>query len=96
MYDIIELNNKLLPELKDIAKGLNIPQFDILKKQDLIYAILDFQAMNSKTEQPDNGNSNGDKQKKFRKPRSREQTPADAIIPETLKKEDPCLAENIF
>ncbi len=46
MYDIIELNNKLVGELKDIAKSLNIPKWDILKKQELIYKILDHQAIN--------------------------------------------------
>lgn len=50
MYDIIELNNKLLEELKDIAKGLNIPKYDAMKKQDLIYQILDFQALNPSPE----------------------------------------------
>ena len=46
MYDIIELNNKLVGELKDIAKNLNIPKYDLLKKQELIYKILDHQAIN--------------------------------------------------
>jgi transcription termination factor Rho len=46
MYDIIELNSKDLKELRDIAKDLSIPKFDSLKKQDLIYKILDFQAVN--------------------------------------------------
>lgn len=46
MYDIIELNNKTLNELKEIAKELNIPKHEGLKKQDLIYKILDFQAVN--------------------------------------------------
>lgn len=46
MYDIIELNNKLIEELKDIARGLHIPKFDDMKKQDLIYQILDYQALN--------------------------------------------------
>lgn len=46
MYDIIELNGKLLTELKDIAKTLNIPKINNLKKQDLIYKILDHQALN--------------------------------------------------
>lgn len=45
MYDIIELNNKLVDELKEIAKQLNIPKFDTYKKQDLIYKILDQQAI---------------------------------------------------
>ncbi len=46
MYDIIELNNKLASELKDIAKELNVPKYETLKKQELIYKILDQQALN--------------------------------------------------
>ncbi|NVN95210.1 MAG: transcription termination factor Rho [Bacteroidetes bacterium] len=46
MYDIIELNNKLVNELKDIAKALNIPKIEKLTKQDLVYKILDHQAAN--------------------------------------------------
>ena len=46
MYDIIELNGKLVSDLREIAKGLNIPKADKLLKQDLIYKILDFQALN--------------------------------------------------
>ncbi|NNM15228.1 MAG: transcription termination factor Rho [Bacteroidia bacterium] len=46
MYDILELNDKLLPELKEIAKELNLEKFDSLKKQDLVYKILDHQALN--------------------------------------------------
>ena len=46
MYDILELKSKLLPELQELAKGLNIPKFRLLKKMDLIYQILDVQAIN--------------------------------------------------
>ncbi len=46
MYDIVELNNKLLADLKEIAKGLNIKRVDSYKKKDLIYKILDAQALN--------------------------------------------------
>ena len=45
MYDILELNKKLLPELKEVAKQLNIKRIDALRKQDLIYKILDQQAI---------------------------------------------------
>ena len=45
MYDILELNKKLLAELKDIAKELKIKRIDSFKKQDLIYKILDEQAI---------------------------------------------------
>jgi transcription termination factor Rho len=45
MYDILELNKKLVPELREIAKELNIKKVESLKKQDLIYKILDTQAI---------------------------------------------------
>ncbi len=45
MYDIIELSRKLVPELKEIAKELNIKKIESYKKQDLIYKILDTQAI---------------------------------------------------
>jgi len=50
MYDILELNKKLLPELKDIAKDMNIKKTENLRKQDLIYRILDQQAINAASE----------------------------------------------
>ncbi len=46
MYDILELNEKLVSELKEIATKLNISDFEALKKQDLVYKILDQQAIN--------------------------------------------------
>ena len=46
MYDIIALDGKELPELKEIAKQLNIPKVDRLSKQEIIYKILDYQALN--------------------------------------------------
>jgi transcription termination factor Rho len=45
MYDILELSKKLLPELRDIAKELKVKKAESLKKQDLIYKILDQQAI---------------------------------------------------
>ena len=45
MYDILELNKKLLPELRIAAKELNIKRVESFKKQDLIYKILDTQAV---------------------------------------------------
>jgi transcription termination factor Rho len=50
MYDIIELNSKLVAELKEIAKELNVEKYEGLKKQDLIYKILDYQALNPSKE----------------------------------------------
>ena len=45
MYDILELNKKLVPELRDIAKELKIKRVESFKKQELIYKILDTQAI---------------------------------------------------
>ena len=44
MIDIHTLNKKLLPELKNIAKDLGVPRYQKLKKQELVYEILDVQA----------------------------------------------------
>jgi transcription termination factor Rho len=44
MFDIHSLNKKLIPKLKDIAKELGVPKYQKLKKQELIYEILDVQA----------------------------------------------------
>ena len=45
MYDILELNKKLLVELRTIAKDLGIKRVESFKKQELIYQILDIQAI---------------------------------------------------
>ncbi len=50
MYNILELNEKLLPELKAIAKELGLKRFDSLKKEELIYKILDQQAIIGSTQ----------------------------------------------
>jgi len=45
MYDILQLNDLLVPELLDIAEQLSIPNAKKLNKQDLVYKILDKQAI---------------------------------------------------
>lgn len=45
MYDILQLNDMLVPELLDIAEQLNIPNAKKLDKQELVYKILDSQAI---------------------------------------------------
>ena len=45
MYDILQLNDMLVPELLDIAEQLKIPNAKKLGKQDLVYKILDNQAI---------------------------------------------------
>jgi len=46
MFEIIDLKSKKLTELQQISKELSIPKFRGLKKLDLVYRILDFQATN--------------------------------------------------
>ncbi len=45
MYDILQLNDMLVPELLDIAEQLKISNSKKLDKQELIYKILDKQAL---------------------------------------------------
>jgi transcription termination factor Rho len=45
MYDILQLNDMLVPELLDIAEQLKIPNAKKLDKQELVYKILDKQAI---------------------------------------------------
>jgi transcription termination factor Rho len=47
MYDILELNKKLVSELREIAKELKIKRAESLRKQDLVYKILDQQAISA-------------------------------------------------
>ncbi|MEG0795815.1 MAG: transcription termination factor Rho [Odoribacter sp.] len=52
MYDILELNDKLLADLRQIAKTLNIKRVESFKKQELIYKILDQQALETIQPEP--------------------------------------------
>lgn len=45
MYDILQLNDMLVPELKELAKSLGIKNLNKLSKQEIVYAILDKQAL---------------------------------------------------
>ncbi len=82
MYDIIELSRKLLPDLRDIAKELNIKKIESYKKQDLIYKILDTQAILASEKQT--------AERKFKSPRDILQKKEDKPkLLSFLKKEDP-------
>jgi len=45
MYDILQLNQKTVIELKEIAKQLEVKKFQKLKKEELIFQVLDQQAV---------------------------------------------------
>ncbi len=48
MFEISELKAKKLPELQELANALGVPKYRSLKKLDLVYQILDYQAANPK------------------------------------------------
>jgi transcription termination factor Rho len=52
MYDILQLNDMLVPELLDIAEDLKIENAKKLNKQELVYKILDKQAVMSSEQKP--------------------------------------------
>jgi transcription termination factor Rho len=67
MYDILQLNDMILPELKEVADKLKIKGADKLEKQELILKVLDAQALN-----PSAASEDGDKTKdRAKKPRAR-------------------------
>jgi transcription termination factor Rho len=91
MYDIIELNSKLVAELRQIAKDLNIPKSEKLLKKDLVYKILDQQALNPtpdmlKKESQEKSNKHH-KRKTFAKDKPKE-TAQTKSEPAENKKED--------
>lgn len=86
MYDIIELNNKLVGELKEIAKSLNLPKYEALKKQELIYKILDHQAINPPPAAPQKNTENSPEEHKTLRPRK---VRLDNIDTESKTKETP-------
>lgn len=73
MYDIIELNAKKVPELKEIAKKIGVARAEKLKKQDLVYSILDEQALQpaATKKAPAKAKKDGDVNKRTRNTRSK-------------------------
>ena len=55
MYNIIQLNEKDLSELQGIAKELGLKKTSALKKEELVYKILDEQAIQSASQKANDG-----------------------------------------
>lgn len=87
MYDILQLNDKLVPELKEIAQKLSIKGYNKLTKQELIYKILDEQALIEKNNQtkevPVVDEPNPQTGRRPRKPAKSESPAADAPAAES-------------
>ena len=87
MYDILQLNDMLVPELLDIAEQLTIPNSKKLDKQELIYKILDKQAVMAS----ENKTSGADKPKRKRtvKATTSNITEEAVVVAEAPKEEKP-------
>jgi transcription termination factor Rho len=89
MYDILELNKKLLPELKEIAKQLNVKKADLLRKQDLIYKILDQQAIMAtdikKSDNKPENNYISEHKKRGRRPRRIDDETKESVVEPVLE-----------
>ncbi|WP_299889183.1 transcription termination factor Rho [uncultured Lacinutrix sp.] len=89
MFEISQLKEMKLPELQEMAKKLKVPKYRSLKKLDLVYQILDYQAANPKAvaevkkeepkaEKPKVDKPKAEKPKPQRQKRERVQRPAPA------------------
>lgn len=69
MYDILQLNDMLVPELKDVAEKIGISGFKRMNKQELIHKILDQQAIAGSTSSPASKETSSDKDDAKEQPR---------------------------
>src|SRR5688572_5660216 len=89
MYDILQLNDMLVPELKEIADQLKIENYRSLDKQELIYKILDKQAV-----APESGGSTESHSKPIKRSGPRKKTYYNNESSEApAKQEKPAAAE---
>lgn len=82
MYDILQLNEMILPELKEIADNLKIKGTQKLEKQDLIHKILDAQALKADVSADD---ADQPVSEKARRPRARKPLKAGSSDPTSIK-----------
>jgi transcription termination factor Rho len=88
MYDILQLNEMLVPELKDVAEKLKIEGFKKLTKQDLIYKILDEQALANKAKTSSPAGTD-DAERKVEKKSLKEKSPKTPVKKEDVQEVKP-------
>lgn len=93
MYDILQLNDMLVPELLDIAEQLKIPNAKKLNKQDLIYKVLDKQAVSASDSKGAPADDKGKARKRIIKTTTANSTEEAVVesgdIPKEARKEAP-------
>jgi transcription termination factor Rho len=82
MYTIDDLDVKLLSELKEIAEGMGVKNARKLAKQELVYKILDQQAITGDLEPVKAGPTGNNPERKMRPRRRENVAPAETIKPE--------------
>jgi transcription termination factor Rho len=75
-YDILQLNDMIVPELVDIAESLGISDIKKADKQTLVYRILDKQAILASGEATPTNDEDQPKKRRGRKPKETVETPA--------------------
>jgi len=92
MYDILQLNVMKVNELKEIAEQLNVSKFKTLSKQDLIYKVLDAQAIQKSSNEKEDAAPETDAQQESvkRKKRKRVNNP-NKLFNKTDKTGEPTL-----
>lgn len=96
MYDILQLNDMLVPELRDLAEKLGLEKYKRLNKKDLIYRILDAQAVQSdatkpaspKTESKDSSQSTSGTSQRKSAPQNRNARDNKKTTPESAPKKE--------
>ena len=73
-YNILELTKKTMPELGQIAQDMGIKGFASMKKEDLVYAILDRQAEVTAQQKMEKQEAKPEKKKRARITKSKEKT----------------------
>jgi len=84
MYDILQLNDMILPELREVAEGLKVKGSDKMEKQELILKVLDAQALNPTALNNDKQEDSFKQKDKMKKQRTRK-----PIDPDLKAKLDP-------
>jgi transcription termination factor Rho len=97
MYDILQLNDMLVPELKELGDKLGLGNVKKLSKQELIYKILDQQAVLSKNNAVEETNTNDESKKKAKKPTAVAVNKTDSAVlkkaVQAVKKPEPAIVE---
>ena len=89
MFEISDLKEKKLPDLQEIAQSLGIKKMKTLKKEELIYRIIDFQAENPSLIAPSKESLSKEKEKKIQSTKNNKKqdtSPQEVVSPQGTPK----------